>query len=118
MTQPAGRLVYRLSGDELRLVSAEPWPALAPLAEAFEALFRRGQPEQALAALARYEPDLTTPPADGYALAWRTAMARYLAALALDYAGRGAEARALFAAIIQAYPDTGWATLAQEQLGP
>ena len=118
MTQPVGEWVYHLAGDELRLISQEPWPALAPLAEAFEALFRRGQPEQALAALARYDPSLTTPRADGYSLAWRTAMARYLTALALDYAGRSAEARTLLAGIAQEYPDTGWAVLAKERLGP
>jgi hypothetical protein len=114
MTQPAGIWVYRLDGDELRLISQEPWPALVPLAEAFEGLFRRGQPEQALAALARYDPSLTMPPADGYSLAWRTAMARYLTALALDYAGRADEARVLLTTIAQEYPDTGWAVLAQE----
>jgi hypothetical protein len=115
MTQPAGAWVYRLTGDELRLVSQEPWPALVPLAEALEALFRHNQPEQALAALARYDPAAGVDPRVGLSVAWRTAMARYLTALALDYAGRADEARALLATIAQEYPDTGWAVLARER---
>jgi len=121
MSQPAGEQVYHWEGAELRLMrdtALRPPDPTAPLAEAVEALFRRGQPEQALAALARYDPSADVDPRAYLSVAWRTAMARYLTALALDYAGRGVESRALLAAIVQEYPTTGWAVLARERLGP
>jgi hypothetical protein len=121
LSQPAGEQVYRWDGAELRLVRDEtlrPPDPTAPLAEALAALFRRYQPHQALATLARYDPAAGVDPRVGLSVAWRTAMARCLQALALDYAGRGAEARALLAAIAQEYPTTGWAMLAQARLGP
>lgn len=96
-----GKSVYRLENGELKsLAFLEYNPQV--LSDALAELFWHQRPHAALDALAQFAPNPD-----------EEAMLAYLRALAYEYANEQERARAEFFALIQKYPDGGWASLAQ-----